>query len=72
MEFAEDLQYYYKSGYGYEVTYKQACPLFKDMIEFLDELIISPNYQYDILQFIFLANQNLQDQLCTLVIRVLY
>lgn len=36
MEYAEDLKYYWVDGYGYELTYKQACPAFNDMIQFLE------------------------------------
>lgn len=34
MEYAEDLKYYWVDGYGHNLTYKQACPAFNDMIEF--------------------------------------
>lgn len=36
MEYAEDLKYYWLDGYGYEITYKQACPVFNDMLQFLE------------------------------------
>ncbi|KAF5307959.1 hypothetical protein FQR65_LT06526 [Abscondita terminalis] len=32
LEFSSDLENYYMDGYGYEITYEQACPLFVDMI----------------------------------------
>lgn len=32
-EFFEDLEYYWVDGYGYPLTYHQACPAIKDMIE---------------------------------------
>lgn len=35
LEYSEDLKYFWQDGYGYELTYKQACPLFNDMITFL-------------------------------------
>lgn len=31
MEYREDLEYYYEDGYGYEINYKQACPIIKDV-----------------------------------------
>lgn len=31
-EFLEDLEYYWVDGYGYPLTYNQACPAIKDMI----------------------------------------
>lgn len=37
LEFAEDLRFYWRDGYGYELTYKQACPAFSDMIKFLEQ-----------------------------------
>lgn len=33
IEYAEDLKYYWIDGYGFEITYKQACPAFNDMYE---------------------------------------
>lgn len=35
LEFAEDLEYYWKDGYGHELTHNQACPAIKDMIDHL-------------------------------------
>lgn len=35
MEFIEDLEYYWIDGYGYEITYRQACPAVTDFINFL-------------------------------------
>lgn len=35
MEYHEDLKYYWVDGYGYNVTYEQACPTFNDMLNFL-------------------------------------
>ncbi|CAK9812393.1 Multiple inositol polyphosphate phosphatase 1 [Anthophora quadrimaculata] len=34
LEFAEDLEYYWIDGYGYKLTYEQACPALKDMFDF--------------------------------------
>ncbi|XP_032687977.1 multiple inositol polyphosphate phosphatase 1-like [Odontomachus brunneus] len=34
-EFAEDLEFYWIDGYGYQLTYEQACPVLKDMFDFL-------------------------------------
>lgn len=31
MEFAEDLEYYWNDGYGYELTHRIACPAIADM-----------------------------------------
>ncbi|KAF5293597.1 hypothetical protein FQA39_LY03082 [Lamprigera yunnana] len=36
LEFAEDLKYYYRDGYGYELTYKQACKAFLDGISYFE------------------------------------
>ncbi|XP_011144551.1 multiple inositol polyphosphate phosphatase 1 isoform X2 [Harpegnathos saltator] len=33
-EFAEDLGLYWIDGYGYQLTYQQACPVLKDMFDF--------------------------------------
>lgn len=35
LEFAEDLEYYWKDGYGYDITHTQACPAIKDMVDHL-------------------------------------
>jgi len=32
-EYAEDLEYYWIDGYGYNITYRQACPPVKDMMQ---------------------------------------
>ncbi|XP_015598443.1 multiple inositol polyphosphate phosphatase 1 [Cephus cinctus] len=34
LEFAEDLKYYWIDGYGYPLTYEQACPALRDMFNF--------------------------------------
>ncbi|XP_019875531.1 multiple inositol polyphosphate phosphatase 1 [Aethina tumida] len=36
LEYLEDLKYYYRDGYGHELTYKQACPAFNDLIDFFE------------------------------------
>ncbi|VEN59241.1 unnamed protein product [Callosobruchus maculatus] len=36
LEYVEDLKMYWQDGYGYEISYKQACPAFGDMINFLE------------------------------------
>ncbi|XP_014478398.1 PREDICTED: multiple inositol polyphosphate phosphatase 1-like isoform X2 [Dinoponera quadriceps] len=33
-EFAEDIEYYWIDGYGYRLTYEQACSALKDMFDF--------------------------------------
>lgn len=33
MQYRQDLEYYWIDGYGFELTYKQACPAVKDMVE---------------------------------------
>lgn len=33
MQYRQDLEYYWIDGYGFELTYKQACPAVKDMME---------------------------------------
>lgn len=34
-EYMEDMEYYYKDGYGYQVNHDQACVALKDMVEHL-------------------------------------
>lgn len=34
LEFTEDLEYYWVDGYGYKLTYEQACPALRDMFDF--------------------------------------
>lgn len=36
MEYLEDLDYYWKDGPGFKINYEQACPPFKDAVEFLE------------------------------------
>ncbi|KAL1497696.1 hypothetical protein ABEB36_008614 [Hypothenemus hampei] len=36
LEYLEDLKYYWQDGYGYDLSYKQACPAFGDMISHFD------------------------------------
>nr|CAI5859808.1 unnamed protein product [Callosobruchus analis] len=36
LEYVEDLKMYWQDGYGYEISYKQACPAFGDMMNFLE------------------------------------
>ena len=33
----EDLEAYWRDGYGYEVNYKQACVMFRDVLESLED-----------------------------------
>lgn len=35
MEFSELLKYYWVDMYGYDLTYRQACPTFNDMLKHL-------------------------------------
>ena len=35
LEFAEDLEYYWKDGYGFEITHSQACPAIRDLVDHL-------------------------------------
>ncbi|KAK9720668.1 Histidine phosphatase superfamily (branch 2) [Popillia japonica] len=35
MEYSEDLKYYWVDGYGKEITYKQACIAFNNMLNFM-------------------------------------
>ncbi|KRT86210.1 Phosphatase [Oryctes borbonicus] len=37
IEYAEDLKYYWLDGYGKEITYKQACKVFNDMLNFITD-----------------------------------
>lgn len=37
LEFAEDLEYYWKDGYGHDITHHQACPAIKDLVDHLRE-----------------------------------
>ncbi|KAK9720672.1 Histidine phosphatase superfamily (branch 2) [Popillia japonica] len=36
LEYSEDLKHYWLDGYGFEITYKHACPLIKSMMEFFN------------------------------------
>ncbi|CAG9767062.1 unnamed protein product [Ceutorhynchus assimilis] len=36
LEYMEDLKYYWQDGYGHELTYKQACPAFGDLVNHFD------------------------------------
>jgi len=36
MAYREDLEYYWKEGYPSEINYKQACPPFKDLVEYFE------------------------------------
>ncbi|XP_050297794.1 multiple inositol polyphosphate phosphatase 1 [Anthonomus grandis grandis] len=38
LEYMEDLRYYWQDGYGYDLSYKQACPAFGDMIAHFDNI----------------------------------
>lgn len=35
-EYVEDLEFYWTDGYGYSLTYEQACPALKDMFDFFE------------------------------------
>lgn len=37
LEFAADLKYYYKDGYGHELNYKQACTALVDVFDFFKD-----------------------------------
>lgn len=37
-EFIEDLKYYWIDGYGYSLTYEQACPTLIDVFSFFEYL----------------------------------
>ncbi|XP_058458852.1 multiple inositol polyphosphate phosphatase 1 [Malaya genurostris] len=37
LEFGEDLEYYWIDGYGYDLTYQQACAAFADLFRRFDE-----------------------------------
>uniref|UniRef100_A0A1B0DG89 Multiple inositol polyphosphate phosphatase 1 n=1 Tax=Phlebotomus papatasi TaxID=29031 RepID=A0A1B0DG89_PHLPP len=43
LEFLEDLEYYWIDGYGYELTYRQACPAGRNMFEHLHPESKFPN-----------------------------
>ncbi|XP_055842757.1 multiple inositol polyphosphate phosphatase 1 [Episyrphus balteatus] len=43
MEFAEDLEYYWIDGYGYDITHKQACPAIIDMFDHIDPKSVHSN-----------------------------
>lgn len=34
LEFADDLKYYWNDGYGYKLSYEQACPALRDVFNF--------------------------------------
>ncbi|XP_043496791.1 multiple inositol polyphosphate phosphatase 1-like [Polistes fuscatus] len=37
IEYLEDLEYYWIDGYGYKITYEQACVVLKDIFKFFSE-----------------------------------
>lgn len=43
LEFAEDLEYYWNDGYGYELTHRIACPAIADMFKHIDPQSMLPN-----------------------------
>lgn len=36
LEFAEDLEYYWNDGYGYNLTYRIACPTVQDLFKHIE------------------------------------
>lgn len=36
LEFAEDLEYYWNDGYGYDLTHQIACPAIADMFQHIE------------------------------------
>lgn len=42
MEFREDLEYYWVDGYGYPLTYKQACIAGRDLLDRFNQESIEP------------------------------
>ncbi|XP_073834052.1 multiple inositol polyphosphate phosphatase 2 [Musca autumnalis] len=43
LEFAEDLEYYWNDGYGYELTHRIACPAIQNMFKHIDPQSPLPN-----------------------------
>ncbi|KAL9878587.1 multiple inositol polyphosphate phosphatase 1-like [Glossina fuscipes] len=43
LEFAEDLEYYWNDGYGYNLTYRIACPTVQDMFKHIEPQSSLPN-----------------------------
>lgn len=43
LEYAEDLKYYYRSGYGNEINRKIGCPPLKDLYEKFDQTVNNGN-----------------------------
>ncbi|XP_075158302.1 multiple inositol polyphosphate phosphatase 2 [Haematobia irritans] len=43
LEFAEDLEYYWNDGYGYELTHRIACPAIENMFKHIDPQSSLPN-----------------------------
>ncbi|KAK7051127.1 PHOsphatase [Halocaridina rubra] len=39
MEYCEDLEYYYESGYGHVINYESACPMMKDLLLHLSNAV---------------------------------
>jgi multiple inositol-polyphosphate phosphatase/2,3-bisphosphoglycerate 3-phosphatase len=39
MQYRQDIEYYWVDGYGHELTYKQACPAIKDLVNYLQYAI---------------------------------
>ncbi|XP_061402196.1 multiple inositol polyphosphate phosphatase 1-like [Musca vetustissima] len=43
LEFAEDLEYYWNDGYGYDLTHRIACPAIQNMFKHIDPHSPLPN-----------------------------
>ncbi|PBC26190.1 Multiple inositol polyphosphate phosphatase [Apis cerana cerana] len=49
LEFADDLEYYWNDGYGYKLSYEQACPALRDVFNFFasdEELLVSAYFTH--------------------------
>lgn len=67
MEYAEDLKYFWVDGYGHELTYKQACPAFNDMMELFQKYIIPIFiFMYQKNDYFIVVKKNFQN-LCSIL-----
>jgi len=51
MEYHQDLDHYWSDGYGYEITYKQACPPVKDVIDSFQKRIDNPKSSPNVIAY---------------------
>jgi multiple inositol-polyphosphate phosphatase/2,3-bisphosphoglycerate 3-phosphatase len=51
LEYYEDLDHYWSDGFGYEITYKQACPPVKDFVDSFQSRIDNPSSSPNVIAY---------------------